>query len=682
MDLNNIKRNQLDYILTDILPVELSELFTYKYFYQYLASENESVKKMISEITKCKNNSSSSDIPFLGSPNWVTIPLKYPIMKTAHSEREISLLQPMAAVELFLFISVYQKELLNVLDKNSFFSIRYHQRNNDLCYKNKNKAITQYFSEESRNAKREILQQTGMFFNIKPYKSIASFTSSEEWFMLNTKYKYFIRTDYKACFDSIYTHTYKWLVGKDVNDTKNFKNVNMYTAIDRVLQNINSRTSNGIVVGPEFSRMIAEILLQGIDNNVYNILLNEGYTNGIHYNVYRYVDDLFIFAESEELVDNIVKLFSDASRKYLLRLNENKLYKKHVPFVLDEWLNDTNLFVNRVSNIIFNSKEEEKNIVAELRKNLGDEESLDNEYKAYIFKDSMFSLMKSSLMKQFNKLICEYEEKNRTIVSYFMGMLLNKVKRNKGKVTIFREKISEKNVFGFLDFTFYVYSFYPDFNNMQKLLSIISYVRDEFDLFERNTILQKLVNKYAFILDKSNLNDIINFVLFCRQAKVEIPYKQECNIMEKLRKKDDPILWASYMIYAAYNDKYYDEIKQEVEEIINERMEAIICKKSIYTYREFWWLLIFNKSPCIDAAQQGIFDDIINNLKVSTQPNITAGDLCGDLFVGFLKNNQQQFFEWDIANRDFLREITFKTYERTIFKNYRENLNFMNWSSL
>ena len=33
MNLNNIKRNQLDYLLTDILPNELSDRFTYSHFY-------------------------------------------------------------------------------------------------------------------------------------------------------------------------------------------------------------------------------------------------------------------------------------------------------------------------------------------------------------------------------------------------------------------------------------------------------------------------------------------------------------------------------------------------------------------------------------------------------------------------------------------------------------------------
>ena len=239
------------------------------------------------------------------------------------------------------------------------FSLRYHKRNNDLYYKNRSKSVTKYFADISNDMGREIIEQTGMFFKIGPYKSIAAFTSSEEWLILNSKYKYFIRTDFKACFDSIYTHTFNWIIGKDVNDAKEFKNGSVYTSIDRVLMNINARTSNGIVVGPEYSRMAAEILLQTIDEDVFSELLNQNYVAGENYNVFRYVDDVFIFAESEKIANEIMDLYSKASRKYLLRLNEAKFYKSNMPFVLDGWLNDTNLFTNRVSTILFYTYDEQ-----------------------------------------------------------------------------------------------------------------------------------------------------------------------------------------------------------------------------------------------------------------------------------------------------------------------------------
>ena len=681
MDLNNIKRNQLDYILTDILPNELSELFSFKYFYEYLLSKRKEVEEMVDKVINAKNKSASEQVLFLGSINWATMPLKYTIMKGLHNSREISLLQPMAAIQIYLFITAYQKELLNIMEQNSVFSLRYHHRNNELYYKNKNKSVIKYFEEESKNVGKDIIEQTGMFFDIKPYKSIAAFTSSEKWFVLNSKYKYFIRTDYKACFDSIYTHTYTWLIGKNVNDTKEFKNVNMYAAMDRILQNINARTSNGIVVGPEFSRMIAEVLLQKIDVSVHSILLNMGILNGEKYNVYRYVDDIFIFADSNELAELILEKYSEVSRKYLLRLNDNKLVKNNVPFVLENWLNETNLFTSRISSILFNSKDEQRDIVEKLeieKRESGSEKKI----KAYIFKDNTFYLTKRSLMNQFNELICNNEEKNKTIVAYIMGMFLKKVSRNKENNNIFRENVSSGTIFNFLDFLFYIYSFYPDYNNTQRFLSILSYIRDEYDFFDDDDKLQFLTNKYSFIFEKANLNDIINLVLFCTQAKIEIPYTQECLLIERLRKKADPILWASYLIYAKYSKKYFKEILFEIEDRIKENIEAIRSKENIYTYREFWWIIVFNKSPYLSSTIQSLVDRIINDLQTNTSNNKRAGDICGNLFVEFLKTNQKQFFEWNIHEKDFLRQITFKTYERSIFKNYKETLNFMDWNSI
>ena len=179
-----------------------------------------------------------------------------------------------------------------------------------------------------------------------------------------------------------------------------------------------------------------------------------------------------------------------------------------------------------------------------------------------------------------------------------------------------------------------------------------------------------------------NMNDIVNLILFCKQAKIEIPYTQECLLVEELREKDDPILWASYLVYASYSKRYFEEILLEIENYIKENIEAIIAKENIYTYREIWWIIVFNKSPYITNGTQGLINNIISDLQVNISGNKRAGDICGNLFVEFLKTNSKQFFEWNIHEKDFLRQITFKTYERSIFKNYKETLNFMDWNSI
>ncbi len=291
-----------------------------------------------------------------------------------------------------------------------------------------------------------------------------------------------------------------------------------------------------------------------------------------------------------------------------------------------------------------------------------------------------FSLSKRAIMNQLNELICRYETKDRTIVAYFLGMIENKVSRNKEKVNIFKENISENEVFSFLDLVFYAYSFFPNYNNTQRLISIISYVRDEYDIFEKREKIQNLINRYAFIFEKAELNDIVNLLLFCSQAKIEIPYRQEENMVLKLRDKDDPILWATYLLYSQYNKKYCKQIRDEIGSRLLERIEAIVQKESIYTYREFWWVLIFNKSPFITGTEQNEIDNIVSILKRGS--GNTAGEILGQLFIDYLKNSSVQFFEWDISKNDLLRNMTFKTRQRSIFRNYQENLQSLFWSSL
>lgn len=535
MDLNNIKRNNLDYLLTDILPTELSDRFTYSYFYEFLLSKSDEIDDMIQCLKETK---AKPDGLFKGK-EWASMPLKYSIMKDLYTVREISLVQPLAAIEMLLFVELYQKELLNLLNKNSCFSLRFHHKNNNLCYKNKNKSVIRYFSEESKTMGREVLEQTGMFFDISPYKSIAAFTSSEVWLVLNSKYKHFIRTDYKACFDSIYSHTFTWLIGKDSIDTKSF--------------------------------------------------------------------------ESKE--DDAETPTSDVL-PYLL--------KSHV--------------------VRYGSK------------------------------------AKQSIMNQLNELICNYPNKDRTIIAYFLSSILNHIGKNKDKCTIFKNDVKGSTVFSFLDLTFYAYSFFPNYGNTQKLLQIISYVRDEYDIFEESTRLQALINKYAFIFDKANINDVVNLFLFCRQAKIEIPYLQEECIVRKIKEKDDPILWATYLMYSQYNRKYSDEIRSCIEKTLLEKINAIRVQKSVYEYREFWWILIFNKCPFITNASQNAIDNAITLLNVPTDSGCTHTLV--DIFKNYLQNSPIQFFDWDIERNDFLRTLTFKTHEKSIFKNYKENAISLAWGSI
>ena len=184
------------------------------------------------------------------------------------------------------------------------------------------------------------------------------------------------------------------------------------------------------------------------------------------------------------------------------------------------------------------------------------------------------------------------------------------------------------------------------------------------------------------VIEPEGVLNSYDLFLFCAQAKIEIPYVEEERIVKKLHEKDDPILWATYLLYSKYNGKYYNDIKATIEQILAKRIEAIRVQKSIFEYREFWWVLVFNKCPLLSSTSQILIDGIISSLPYMGIGNRNCADIALDVFVDYLKNNSEQFFEWDMSSKDFLRTITFKTHEKSIFKNYKESVVSLAWGSI
>lgn len=161
---NNLRRDPLDYLLTDTTPVEVSELFTYTYLYEYLHKNRKSLEDVVDTLKKKEVNVFDDIVPFdkvrrnrsRGTSDsvrsWLSSPLTYNIIKPdGKSRREMSVPQPLAALNMYFFIHLYQKDILNTLE-DPVFSVRYHTRNNDLIYKNRSKkALIDYQYSRKRN---------------------------------------------------------------------------------------------------------------------------------------------------------------------------------------------------------------------------------------------------------------------------------------------------------------------------------------------------------------------------------------------------------------------------------------------------------------------------------------------------------------------------------------------------
>ena len=118
-------------------------------------------------------------------------------------------------------------------------------------------------------------------------------------------------------------------------------------------------------------------------------------------------------------------------------------------------------------------------------------------------------------------------------------------------------------------------------------------------------------------------------------------------------------------MYSQYNKKYSDEIRNYIEKTLLEKISGIRVQKSVYEYREFWWILIFNKCPYITIASQNAINNAVAVLNFPLDSGCTQTLI--NIFKSYLQNSPIQFFYWDIERNDFLRTLTFKTHEKSIF---------------
>lgn len=649
MAIYNIERNKLDYILTDLLPVELPELFNINSFYEYLLENKKILDKSTKDIKKAITL--NEKIPF--KSGWATAPLKYNILKGNDGIREMSVMQPLSMLNIFFFLECYQKELLINLKENSIFSLRYHCKNSNLYYKKKEKKVTEYYSDTAKRINKGVIQQTGVYFKIRPFNSVAAFTDSSKWQQLNFKYSYFARMDYKSCFDSIYTHAFKWIIQKNVVESKGVNNTNIYTVIDRILQNINSKSSHGVLVGPEFSRMIVELLLQEIDVEVFRALLLKGYKKSVDYNIYRYVDDIFIFSNGEQTIKEIISTITEISQKYMISPNDSKLLITTIPFILNNWIFRAREFADKIASLFYTN--------TEMRQ-------LDDE-KKYLIRSEYANIAK--LKSEFNLLVCDFPNEKRKIVSYALSTLLNQISKKKDGVNLFKDKTHNKAI-RILDLALYFLSYCPCFEHIQKIISIAVYFNDELNFCDDDELhkkLQDLFNSYAFVFMRGNLNDICNLFLFYHEFNMVIPYDIEVNVYEKIKTTNNPMLLAVYLIYSQYYKPYFNKVKKEIQKIIDKNIKQI-TKGEEMLQSEFWFILIFINCPFISRGLKQTMKDIVDRIYVR-KANHPSGKMI-NLICDYLRTNKNDlFFSWGVHHFDISKQIAFRTYQRSIFREYK-----------
>lgn len=181
-------------------------------------------------------------------------------------------------------------------------------------------------------------EQIGSYFVYRKYRNIHRFFESYKYHRCEKKYNAMVQIDISKCFDSIYTHSLPWaVIGK--SQTKFSLESSKTTfggRFDALMQQLNQNETNGIVIGPEFSRIFAEIILQSADVELERALADRAkLKHKVDYEIFRYVDDYFVFYNEQSTEFRVIEELQEILKTKKLSINAAKVKSYPKPIITE-----------------------------------------------------------------------------------------------------------------------------------------------------------------------------------------------------------------------------------------------------------------------------------------------------------------------------------------------------------
>jgi hypothetical protein len=325
------KKDSLRAILTDVLPYEVPLRFGNEGFYLRLVEAQQSFRDAIPFLAQKLVDEFKESTAF-----------RFSISKNPADTRELWVVHPIVQWQL---AALYEKHALqiNSLCKRSSWSLRYPE------------TVATFWVDRKRSRRKEhqLVRDGGpafvetqakqevssSYFAYKPYTFLLNFEQSHEIHHLEKRFRFLRRLDVSHCFPSIYTHSIEWAVrgrsyAKRHRTTNRDKKQGLLEAqFDNLMQSANEMQTSGIPVGPEFSRIFAEIIFQSIDVQCQQTIAKNSATKD--HAVRRWVDDYYLFSDSVETLDILEGTIATALKAFNLRLNSAKTEDSERPFISD-----------------------------------------------------------------------------------------------------------------------------------------------------------------------------------------------------------------------------------------------------------------------------------------------------------------------------------------------------------
>lgn len=519
-------------LLSDVLPYEIPVSFSNRHFYSFILKHrielcgnsihwikgSAALDRIVHLLFSLPENSNRlSDVQkFVGEktlvfreyrltgnstpkpPHFLT-PFGYNISHKETEFRELCVPHPRSQLQVSDFYDRC-KELILYYTSLSKFSIRAPSSVAKFTFHNdrlhKERLSTEIPEIEEHGKEYENLRS---FFVYREYSNIYKFYESYRYHRAEKKYNKLVKLDISKCFDSIYTHSVAWAtIGKGALKEALHKSGNSFPdKFDKLMQRMNLGETNGIIIGPEFSRIFAEIILQAIDCEVQQIL-ETGPLNLRHqtdYEVYRYVDDYFIFYNTDEARGVIVDELQHALKRYKLYLNAAKVVTYEKPIITE----------------ITMAKQQIASLLEE-KIHFSQNDVFDEDGEKVGVKGSVY-LNANALITAFKTIIKTCNVEYKDMLNYSLSIVERKCRLLIKKYSeVSPEHRSPKQmanaIENVLEFVFFIYAVSPRVNTTIRLCRILELFNgflstDALEKHQAQVIKKKIYDDVCFILKKN-----------------------------------------------------------------------------------------------------------------------------------------------------------------------------------
>ena len=510
-------------LFSDVLPYECPIIFSNRYLYRFLAKylwvgEEQKVDNITWNVLKQSKRLDEKDANAFAAllfgcyekdkkieilqhrPNALFYPYQFNIAHKTNKTRTLSIIHPYNQWQVVEFYDQYKYSILYLCNQSKYSIRKPHKIAQYFYYRDRlHRRLSGHESDKVELFFNEY-ENLKTYFSYEKYSNIYKFYEDYRYQRAEKKFKHLVKFDLQSCFDSIYTHTISWATAGGADKVKVLPGYHgswVGDAFDNLMQSVNARETNGIVIGPEFSRIFAEIILQYIDQKVEQELLGKDLRQKSSYECYRYVDDYFLFYNDEKDRNLFMESLTKWLKEFKLQISPSKTEEFERPFITKVTIAKQQI-ENLLSTIFstplweeveskLNAEEEEETEDEELDK---DREILDKKFNIYLSANSVNAQIKAIVREcgiEYRDIANYLLEKISQRLDAFLNRyeigfkkyerLMSKEEANKDEVEIHAQRVQRKltsYLVSLIDVVFFVFNSNRQINTTLKLLKIMN----------------------------------------------------------------------------------------------------------------------------------------------------------------------------------------------------------------